>query len=68
MKFDYVRISLTREKYWYEIRDLRSVKFTVQQSCDFVLPACDMEQPQQNDINNNNNNNLNLPKKKKETI
>ena len=22
MKFDYVRISLTREKYWYEIRDV----------------------------------------------
>ena len=33
MKFDYVRISLTREKYWYEIRDvlvpiLHGVKFT----------------------------------------
>ena len=22
MKFDYVRISFTREKYWYEIRDV----------------------------------------------
>ena len=22
MKFDYVRISLTREKYWYEFRDV----------------------------------------------
>ena len=22
MKFDYARISLTREKYWYEIRDV----------------------------------------------
>ena len=22
MKFDYVRISITREKYWYEIRDV----------------------------------------------
>ena len=22
MKFDYVRISLTREKYWFEIRDV----------------------------------------------
>ena len=22
MKFDYVRIALTREKYWYEIRDV----------------------------------------------
>ena len=22
MKFDYVRVSLTREKYWYEIRDV----------------------------------------------
>ena len=33
MKFDYVRISLTRENYWYKIRDVlvpvfHGVKFT----------------------------------------
>ena len=44
IEFDYVRISLTREKYWYEIRDvlvpiihtvldLRSDKLSVQQNC-----------------------------------